>query len=273
LNYLRKFNEEIDPEKYIRTGQRLAIKHPTKAQELIDYGLEKKFGFLDTIIQRSDASDTYIGQVTDPQCQFYFGFPSIVNGELKNGNLEEEQLVANWKNGMGSLGFSLSFSVRPSEKMRQTHKHITFLRSSYIHLFDIQVMLSYWGEGIREYNYLEDEDRYIQEGEADYVDLDGLWDNTKTLDINLAKGLCPAGLGSCYGIFFNRQSAWKFKKLLPQLINPHVQKNNDLMSLLGAKTDEVEDIIKSICDISTNRFFNTEHTKGRDLHRIWFYNT
>ena len=73
-----------------------------------------------------------------------------------------------------------------------------------------------------------------------------------------------------YGIFTDRQSALKFKRNLPSLINPHKEKIMDLLSIIGGGGDEVEDIFESFNKIRINALYQDENIKGANLFNSWY---
>ena len=86
MKHLKRFNEELDPQTYIRAG--MALKQygkTTKGNKLVDYGHEKGHGFYNAHIQWAGQSPVYTGKITDPTCKFYYGVPKW-NGPQSNVN-------------------------------------------------------------------------------------------------------------------------------------------------------------------------------------------
>jgi hypothetical protein len=73
-----------------------------------------------------------------------------------------------------------------------------------------------------------------------------------------------------YGIFADSQSALKFKRNLPSLVNPHKEKIMDLLSIIGGGADEVEDIFESFNKIRVNSLYQDENLKGTNLFNSWY---
>ena len=164
MKHLKRFNEELDPQTYIRAGRSLKSygKH-TKGDKLVDYGYEKGHGFYNAHIQYAGLSPVYTGKITNPTCKFYYGIPqwdgpqSNVNSKLVHTDLSEEQLVSDWKNGNGPLSFTLEFRFTPSEELKsQLIKSLSAddkLKNSIthwngFHLFTMRVDLSDWEEDL-----------------------------------------------------------------------------------------------------------------------------
>ena len=280
MKYLKHFNEELKPETYITAGNSLKYygKH-TKGNKLVDYGYEKGHGFYNAHIQYVGLSPVYTGKITNPICKFYYGTPQwdgphTGNSKLVNTNLSEEQLVSDWKNGNGPLSFTLEFRFTPSEELKSELKKLSdddklkFAINHWhsFHLFTMNVSLSGWNEGLKYYNYIEDDDEFIEPGDPNYIDLIDLYQNTKSLSIRLSR-LMDKGI---YGIFADRQSALKFKRNLPSLINPHKEKIMNLLSIIGGGAEELEDIFESFDIIRINSLYQSEDIKGVNLHNTWY---
>jgi len=278
MKHLKHFNEEINPLTYIRAGR--TLKHygkTTKGNKLVDYGYEKGHGFYNAHIQYAGQTAVYTSKITNPTCKFYYGVPewdgpqSNVNSKLINTDLTEEQLVSDWKNGNTDLSFTLEFRFTPSEELKSKvidNETITKSIDHYygFHLFTIIVNLSDWSDGLRYYNYIEDEDEYVEPGDKDYLDVTDMYQNTKMVDIRLDRIMDK----NIYGIFADRQSARKFILNLPSLLNPHKEKIMDLLSIIGGGGDEVEDIFDSFNKIRINALYQDENIKGSNLYKNWY---
>lgn len=277
MKHLKHFNEELDPQTYINAGRYLKqYGKTTKGNKLVDYGYEKGHGFYNTHIQWAGHTHVYTGKITDPTCKLYYGVPrwnapqGNVNSQLINTNLTEEQLVSDWKYGNNTLSFTLEFRFTPSEELKSSINNDE-VRSSInhwngFHLFTMCVDLSYWQDGLSGYNYNEDDEVEIKPGDPDYRDLTDLYQDTKSININLNRLMDK----NIYGIFADRQSALKFKRNLPSLINPHKEKIMDLLSIIGGGADEVEEIFESFNKIRINSLYQDENIKGVNLFNSWY---
>jgi hypothetical protein len=128
------------------------------------------------------------------------------------------------------------------------------------------VNLSHWEDGLHGYNYDEDEEVEIKPGDPRYCDLTDLYQHTKSINIRSNRLMDK----NIYGIFADRQSALKFKRNLPSLVNPHKEKIMDLLSIIGGGADEVEDIFESFNKIRVNSLYQDENLKGVNLFNSWY---
>jgi len=282
MKHLKRFNEELDPQTYINAGRYLKqYGKTTKGNKLVDYGYEKGHGFYNAHIQFAGQSPVYTGKITNPTCKFYYGVPnwngpqSNVNSVLTNCNLTEDELVSEWKHADSTLSFTLEFRFTPSEQLKlltpsndTTYQGVNSAINHWngFHLFTICVDLSYWEDGLSGYNYNEEDEVEIKPGDPDYCDLTDLYQHTKSIDISLNRLMDK----NIYGIFTDRQSALKFKRNLPSLINPHKEKIMDLLSIIGGGADEVEDIFESFDKIRINSLYQDENIKGSNLFNSWY---
>jgi hypothetical protein len=277
MKHLKHFNEEINPLTYIRAGK--SLKNYGKkgsGNKLIDYGYEKGHGFYNTHIQFVGQSPVYTGKITNPICNFYYGTPewdgpqSNVNSKLIYIDSEEE-LVSEWKNGNKDLSFTLEFRFTPSEELKETVKDNENIKKSIdyyngFHLFTMIVNLSDWSDGLRYYNYIEDEDEYVEPGDKNYLNLTDMYQNTKMISIRPERIMDK----NIYGIFADRQSARKFVLNLPELVSKHKGKIMDLLSIIGGGSDEVEDVLDSFKQIRINSLYQNEDIKGSNLYKNWY---
>ena len=272
MKHIKKYNEELKPDTYIRAGSTLRrYGKETKASALIDYGYEKKYGFYNAHISYLDIANIFTGQITNPNCNFYFGLPEFTNRQLVNDNITDEELVSSWKNGQSELGFTLEFRFTSSESLKSKVPQGLKLRSEIqynFHLFTIYVSLSDWYDGLEEYNYLEEKDRYVKPDDPDYTDLFGLYQNTKHIYMHLTPNLLLNK--GVYGIFSDRQSALKFRRQLPELISQHKGKIMDILSIIGGDSSDLEDIIESFSKIRINSLYQDENIQGKDLYKKWY---
>jgi hypothetical protein len=267
MKYIKKYNEELSPDTYRSAGNKLKrYNKVSRGSKLIDYGHEKDHGFYNAHIQAVGVSHVYTGKITNPTCNFYYGSPSWngpqnnVNSVLVNTKITEEELVKNWKEG-SELNFTLEFRFTPSEELKSTVSNSDLNKIinhwAGFHLFTMTVCLSDWEDGLDEYNY---------EYTNSTIDIIELYDITRIVDIRLSKLMDK----NIYGIFEDRQSANKFRRNLPKLIEPHKGKIMDLLSILSADTDNLEDILESFSKIRINSLYQDENVKGANLDKIWY---
>jgi hypothetical protein len=276
MKWIKKFNERLDdPETYIRAGNfKLGLGKGKSGRELIDYGWSKKSDFYDCHLYLY-SSNYFTGTFTDLKCSnFYWGDPRWSGPQfnttttLLNKNLDCEDLVQEWKNGSQLLAFTLEFNALPTQESQFKSTTSNFELPYRPILFCITVQLSYWEDGLDSYNYLEDDDRYLQPGDDYYSDLQSMYEHTKQVAILLNNGTTK----SESGIFANRQSARKFLQNIPQLLLPHKGNIMDLLSIVGGGPDDIERIMNSFNRMSINNFYQDELPKTLTISDIrkWY---
>ena len=283
MKHLKHFNEELDPQKYIRAGSRLSnLGKTSRGSKLVDYGYEKSWGFYNVHIGNMGDSSwgLYTGKLTNPECKFHYGLPHW-DGPQNNKTttliktIDEEDLLKNWTDGRETLSFTLEFTMQLSEESKLdliSKNKIAKGWSSYnkIPLFVLHVELSDWSDGLREYNYLEGDDEYLKPGDENYHDVSMMYANTSQILLTLM----PLFTKDYFGIFADRKSAVKFKRELPKLIDPYKSHIMDLLSLVSASTDNLERLMDKIYNMSVNYLYQDEVPKGvgSSAYRdSWFY--
>jgi len=283
MKHLKHFNEELDPEKYIRAGRRLSnLGKVSRGSKLIDYGLEKGLGFYNVHIGHisNDSWSLYTGKTANLECKFYYGTPYWSGRQnMESSSLirthDEEDLLRNWKEGGESLSFTLDFTMQLSEETRlNLINRGSFSKDSptRIPLFALNVVLSDWSDGIEAYNYLEDSDEYLNPGDENYHGISMMYRNTKHVSLTLMTLFTK----NYYGIFADRKSAVKFKKELPRLVETHKSQIMDILSLVSGSTDDLEDILSRIYNLSVNYLYQDDIPKNvlsTSLKNTWFNRT
>ena len=75
MKHLKRFDEELDPQKYIRVGNKLKnLGKTSRGSKLVDYGFEKAFGFYNVHLGHisNDNWSLYTAKLTNPECKFYY---------------------------------------------------------------------------------------------------------------------------------------------------------------------------------------------------------
>lgn len=275
MKYLKSFNEELKPESYIRAGRKLQdLGKISRGIKLTDYGTEKLHGHYNVHLGNLNSSTRiFTGEFTQLRCQFYYGTPHW-NGPQTNVNstliktLDEEDLLRNWTEGRETLSFTLEFDMLPTattvvnlKKADRADK-----ASSRKPLFCMIVSLSYWQDGLREWNYLEDANEYVYPGDEQYMGVTDLYKNTREVRIELN----PLMTKGDVGVFADRKSALKFKKKLPDLINPMRSQIMDILSTVGGSTDDLENILEKIYSISINYIYQDD-VNSNNNGKNWYY--
>ena len=235
MKYIKRF-EELNSDAYIRAGLRLKDKGKIKrSDKLLDYGYEKH-GYYNmySISGYNAVLDTT--QFSYPTCTFNFGeLPvNVQHAEFKIIK-DEEELVEKWKNGEAKLAFVFTFYFQPKNR---TGKNIA--------LFSFILYLS---------DYLKDTD-------ADVSKNNNLYEDTKINKILIVR---PKVHGASRGIFADRRSAFKFKKILPSLIDPYIEKIMDVLEIVGGTAKDIEDIKNHFNSISVNDLYDDERNE-----KYWF---
>jgi hypothetical protein len=258
MKYIKRFNEELKPETYISAG-RILKDMPgggkKRSSPLIDYGLEKKYGFYKmhwantSIILGKDLTFTNL------RCESYFGRPD--SSKIETFRYSAEDAVELWKQGNHPLCMTFNFVFQPTEETKD--KMTT--SSSELHqnpMFSFEIWFSNWEEGLESYNWDIDNDEPMT-GDA-VVDLNGLYKWTNELVIYKKKPVKMYYSKSYpyFGIFSDRASALKFKKQLNDLLEPHKEKVMELLSCVNASADDIEEYEDKINKISLNHLFSVD---------------
>ena len=130
--------------------------------------------------------------------------------------------------------------------------------------------MSDWFDGIDEWNENADtgESMIGTEHEQDTMDM---FENSFYPRIYLEKPLDKY----YFGIFADRQSALKFKRELPKLIDPIQPMVFDVMSVIGADSEHIERMMGLFGKISINSLYEEDPNpkiSGSDLSNRWFKN-
>lgn len=275
MKHLKQFNEELNPDKYIRAGKRLKdLGKSSRGVKLADYGYQQKYGTFNTHMIQLGSSALFTGEFTNITSRFYYGLPSW-NGPQGNRdtvlmdiNIDEEDLLTKWEDGSMNLGFTIEFRIHPTEnsKVRMRESNLGQVEGP-LPLFCMYVRLSDWEDGLREYNWMDEEGTYAEKGDDEYLDLPNMYHNNKVVGIELR----PLMTKNWLGIFADRKSAINFKKQLPQLVDQHKSKIMDLLSPLNGSTDDLERIINTINSFSTNYLYQDEIKRNSYNYKDWFY--
>jgi len=267
MKHIKKFNEELKPEVYRRAGRILTrMNKVSRGAPLVDYGDEKEFGFYNIHFANSS---TLIGsslQFTNPKVNFYFqpfnvtGRDSVV--EIKN--LDEESLVQSWLKGDINLAVTFQFSFQASQSVKNKINNSSLNTWGSCPIFAIQLNMCDFDEGLDEWNTNQETGEIFPEDER--LDMYHYFDNTSIAELSLKR---PTG--HFFGIFSDRKSALKFKKELPNLIEPHMEKVMDVLSIVGGDSADIERVKKSFNKIRVNSLYEDEkliNTSG--LSNRWF---
>ena len=288
MKHLKRFDEELDPQKYIRVGNKLKnLGKTSRGSKLVDYGFEKAFGFYNVHLGHisNDNWSLYTAKLTNPECKFYYGTPywhghqNMAGSELIKTH-DEEDLLKNWTDGRENLSFTLEFTMQLSEESRmdliaKSKINKDWHSTNRMPLFALNVVLSHWTDGLSEYNYLEDDygkGRYLEPGHEDYHDVSMMYKNNSEISLTLM----PLFTKNYFGIFSDRRSGVKFKRELPRLVERHKSQIMDILSLVNGSADDLEEILSRIYNMSVNHLYQDDIPKNvsvGSLKNIWFNRT
>ena len=282
MKYLKRYNEELEPDTYRRASSAINAKltKTKEAGEIWDYADEKEFGVFNMHI--SDYRAGYINnqlnvKVSSPKVEFYYG---SLDQKIDNEDdlTAAEELVDRWEASITDsedapdykLSVTFVFSFIPNYK--STLRTIENDKPRHIQTFAIQLDLCDEDDEKGKTSALT---RYIHsyQGDISKIHREVMYEKINEKSLRL---LLPLG-GIQYGIFADKESARKFYKKLPEMIEPHIGKINNIMSLLGAEGEdmaEVKDLFGlngSLPNISISDLVDSEvdNLNNFDTHR-WF---
>lgn len=257
MKYIKRFNEELKPETYISAGyglKNLPGGGKKRSSPLIDYGLEKKYGFYKMHWANGSSLLGKDLTFTNLICQSYFGRPD--SSSVETFRYSAEDAVELWRQGDHPLCMTFNFVFQPTEATKD--KMNSSELNSNCPMFSFEIWFSNWEEGLESYNWDIDNDEPMT-GDA-VVDLNGLYKWTNELVIYKKKPVKMYYSKSYpyFGIFSDRASALKFKKQLNDLLEPHKEKVMELLSCVNASADAIEEYEDKINKISLNHLFSVD---------------
>jgi len=240
-----KTYEELTPKIYRDAGQRfMNMPHKVeKGRKLKDYGSDKEWGVYNIELVKSYNDITHEVKFTKPKARFILntktpGSNAINDLATRYEDISEEEMLDLWSDAQRDLYFTIQFYFEPLE---ETKTRISMTGYD-VPLFSFKVNMSNWDEGLESWNNPEDWDG---EDPPKQYTLQELYDDCNDLSITLTlpqanprSVYMSAGQGFrdiyYYGIFSDRNSAFRFKKLLPSLIDDEIEGEIwKVFSLLG----------------------------------------
>ena len=294
MKYIKKYNEELNPTTYRKAASSLRYYNKDKkADVLSDYADEKEFGYYKFNIGNFSTSDNGTVEVvandyvfSDPALiGIYYGFTndsSLTYPEnlirKKDTDDDATNLVTEWSNGGESLCITFEFGFKPTRETininstKTTNLNTSLdellrnpsgkcrrwdLYGSRVPLFSIQLSLCSWNEGLEDWD-AEAKWQAEHDGEeftpSTFHDIYE-YENQARLDIvrpNIST------VRWC-GIFGDRQSAFKFKKLLPELIDEEAKsKIVDILRIVGATGEHLDKSLKSFDNIRLHGLYDDD---------------
>ncbi len=256
MKYIKRFNEELKPETYMRAGSMLKDMPgggKRRSSPLIDYGLEKKYGFYKMHWANGSSLLGKDLTFTNLRCESYFGRPD--SSKIETFRYSAEDAVELWRQGDHPLCMTFNFVFQPTEATKDKMNSSELYQNP---MFSFEVWFSNWEEGLESYNWDVDNDEPF-EGDT-VVDLNGMYKWTNEITIYKKKPV-KMYYGKAYtycGIFSDRASALKFKKQLNDLLEPHKEKVMELLSCVNASADAIEEYEDRINKISLNHLFSVD---------------
>ena len=292
MKYIKKYNEELDPKTYRKAASSLRYYNKDKkADVLSDYADEKEFGFykfnLGIFSTSSDGTVEVVANdyvFSDPALiGIYYGFTNdsalTYPGNIirkKDTDDDATNLVTEWADGGESLCVTFEFGFKPTREtinINSTKASSTsideLLRNpsnkcrrwdiygSRVPLFSIQLSLCSWNDGLEDW---DSEAKWQAESEGEEFTPSTFHDiyeyeNQERLDI--VRPNIPTGRWC--GIFGDRQSAFKFKKLLPELIDEEAKsKIVDILRIVGATGEHLDKALKSFDKIRLHGLYDDD---------------
>jgi len=144
MKYIKRFNEELKPETYISAG-RILKDMPgggkKRSTPLIDYGLEKKYGFYK---MHWANTSTILGKdltFTNLICESYFGRPD--SSKIETFKYSAEDAVELWRQGDHPLCMTFNFVFQPTEETKDKLANSDYYQ---IPMFSFEIWFSNWEE-------------------------------------------------------------------------------------------------------------------------------
>ncbi len=288
MKWIKTF-EELTPKIYRDAGQRfINIPHKVeKGKKLKDYGSEKEWGVYNIELVKNYDNITRGIKFTKPRAKFILnkkkpGSNVISDINTRYENISVEDMLDLWNDGERDLYFTIEFYFEPLE---ETKSNIGRSLPAWgdLPLFSFRVNLSTWDDGLKTWNNPEDWDDEENENPPKEYSLQELYDECNELNISL--DLPQANPRSVYtgqrmadiyhyGIFSDRNSAFKFKKALPTLINDEViEEIWEIFSLLGDSKNFQRCIHALKYGIKVNLLYDDIRSLSdtRNPRSKWFY--
>lgn len=291
MKYIKKYNEELDPSTYRRAASSLRYYNKDKkADVLSDYADEKEFGYYKFNIGNFSTSDNGTVEVvandyvfSDPALiGIYYGFTNdsaltYPENLIRKKDTDDDatNLVTEWANGGESLCVTFEFGFKPtretininSTKSTNTNTSLDeLLRNpsskcsrwslgSRVPLFSIQLSLCSWDEGLEGWDAEAKWQAELDGVEFTPSTFHDIYEYENQARLEIVRPNIPT-TRNC-GIFADRQSAFKFKKLLPELINEEAKsKIVDILRIVGASGEHLEKALKSFDNIRLNGLYD-----------------
>lgn len=302
MKYIKKFNEDLDPQTYRSAaaqhrayGKSQSIE---KSHKLDDWADSQQFGFYNMHFACGQ-SKVVTGPFTKPELiGIYYGdLPSgkdandaiyadfIRNNNIKSGNFIEpkaEELVNNWMEGGTPLSITFEFGLKPTNETIVASKNHNYLASgnrsgrwiNSVPAFSIELQLNDWSEGLEEYDSEakweaeHDGREFTPSSAADVYEWNSceLWTIQKPLSQYYS------------AIFSDRKSAQKFLGFFRETMQSPIVKECIRMPLgiINTTGEQVEKVFKSYEKVRVHGLYDEKVgplPSGKTYNDYWFNKT
>lgn len=262
MKYLKRYNEELEPDTYRRASTKLLAKEKKKrAGEMWDYADEKEFGVYNMHFIDPNWHELPNVKASNPKVEFYYGSSNYKIKTAVPGETYAEELVNRWKeydkeksDCKLSVTFVFSFIPEYKSKNRMVSKQPpNYGLPQHKYAFEIQLDLCD-----------PDEVRNFREDNED-IDIIEMYSDCNQKYLYLKEP------NNSKAIFADRKSALKFKKELPSLIQPYIKEIMDILSIVGADSEDVDEIYELFNKVRVNNLYD-EEWNGTKHDARWFRN-
>ena len=221
---------------------------------------------------------------TDPKLiGVYYGSADNLNTNVLSYGVDADkvvnQAVKNWENGNDTLSVVFEFGFRPTKetiskkdfthyKNPQRPNGVGGYLSGYVPAFCIELELSEWYDGIKEWDSDAKWEAENNGEEFTPSTMDKFYDWTKCNNLRI-----EAPNSGYFAIFSNRQSAQKFKNYLLSIIDDKIkEKIVDLLTIVSNDSNDIDEAINKLKNISIHGLYDTEVDKSKQdqLKSKWY---
>jgi hypothetical protein len=275
MKWIKTF-EELTPKIYRQAGQSLMyIPHKKeRGMKLKDYGSEKEWGIYNIELVRNYDDNYQKVKFTKPKAKFILNH-KVTPEALNNMNtlyedISVEEMLDLWRDGERELYFTIQFYFDPIEETKDNYLG-RYLSGWEQPVFSFKVNIANLNSGLEEWNNPEE---WEEEDPPKQYTLQELYDDCHDLVIDLTiPQVNPRSVWNGhnnntqyyhYGIFSDRNSAFRFKKLLPSLIDDEIQEKIwGVFSLLGDSQGFKKCIHALKYGLRINYLYDDTNTIGR----------
>lgn len=289
MKYLKKFNEELNPDTYRSAANKLRhYNKDKKSKDLLDWADKQEFGYYNMCLANNSTIITKSDTFTNPKLiGMYYG--DVKSGErnkpiygeniLRASDSESfaNKLVNDWKAGRAELAITFEFGFQATSQTRSKHAYLDnpsretqrWNIGQSVPMFSIELQLSNWYDGIEDW---DSDSRWDAEHNGEEFTPTTLYDFYKySAEENLYLKRPNAEI--FYGLFTDRSSAAKFLNFLKSSIDDKVkEKIMDVLSIIGGESEDLERILNSFNKVRVHGLYDNEFTSSSNgnLAQKWF---